>query len=267
MKNIVTASWLKDNLESEDLAILDIRNDYEDYHNQHIKGAQFVSLDEVAAGKLSTHGGRHPLPNLDKFIEDMKDLGVGDGTRVVIYDDGDISRAGRLWWLLKYIGKDEVYVLEGGMDGWVSQRGEISRELPQVNKATNLTKNIRKEMKVDMEYVREIIHKDNVALVDARAYERFIGKVEPLDFKAGHIPGAMNCPWEDLIKDGEILPVERLEEKFRPFKDYDELIVYCGSGITATVLYILMEEVGLEPKMYAGSFSDWISYDDNEILP
>ncbi len=266
LKNIKTYSWLKENLNNDHLVILDVRENIVGYKMGHIKGAQYVSLGEVAAGEVAVHGGRTPLPDLNKFIEDMKKLGISDNTTVVIYDDGALSRAGRLWWILKYIGKEDVFILEGGINKWKDKGGNISREIPPQNTSNLLSKNIKEDMIVDMEYVKGVIDSENIALVDVRAYERYTGKVEPLDIKAGHIPSALNYPWIDLVKDGEILSIAELEEKFKPLEKYDEIIVYCGSGVTATVPYFLMEEIGLRPKMYPGSFSDWISYDENELV-
>lgn len=265
MKNIVNHQWLKDNFNRSDLIILDVRASIEDYKREHIKDAQFVSMEEVAAGKVSTHGGRTPLPDLNLFLENMKSLGMNDDSAVVIYDDGNLSRAGRLWWVLKYIGKEEVFVLKGGIGQWRDNGGETTAEIPEVHKSTALSLKINEEMRVDMAYVREAIKADDIAIVDVRAHERYTGEVEPLDIKAGHIPSAFNYPWTDLVKDGEILSKEELERKFQDLKKYDEVILYCGSGVTATVNYILMDEIGLVPKMYPGSFSDWISYDENEV--
>lgn len=266
MKNIVNSNWLKENISDDNLVILDVRADIKNYENGHIKGAQYVSLENEVAGKVSKHGGRTPLPDLNEFIENMKSLGISDINTVLIYDDGNLQRAGRLWWVLKYIGKKDVFILEGGIDKWINNGGETTTEIPEVNKSDKLSLNINDKIKVDMEYVKDAVNSENIALVDARAYERYTGEVEPLDIKAGHIPSALNYPWMDLVKDGKALPIEELEKKFEPLKKYDEVIVYCGSGVTATVPYILMEEIGMEPRMYLGSFSDWISYDENEVV-
>lgn len=265
MKSIVTCNWLKENIDSDNLVILDVRPNLKDYENAHIKGAQYVSLENVAAGKVSTHGGRTPLPDLNEFVENMRSLGVSDTNQVLIYDDGNLHHAGRLWWVLKYIGKKDVFILEGGIDKWVDSSGEITTEVPLVKKSDSLSLNINEKIRVDMEYVKDATRAENIAIVDARAHERYTGQVEPLDIKAGHIPNALNYPWMDLIKDGEVLAIDELEKKFEPLKKYDEVIVYCGSGVTATVPYLLMEEIGIEAKMYPGSFSDWISYDDNDV--
>ena len=266
MKNIVTSNWLKENIDSDNLVILDVRPNPKDYENEHIKGAQYVSLENVAAGKVSKHGGRTPLPNLNEFVENMKSLGINDTNQVLIYDDGNLSLAGRLWWLLKYIGKKDVFVLEAGIDKWIDNGGETTTDIPTVNKSDNLSLNINEKIRADMEYVKDAIKADNIAIVDARAHERYTGQVEPLDVKAGHIPSALNYQWVDLIKDGKVLSIDELKKKFEPLKKYEEVIVYCGSGVTATVPYLLMDEIGMEAKMYPGSFSDWISYDENEVV-
>lgn len=265
MKNIVNGTWLKEKMVKDNLIILDIRANFDDYKSQHIKGAQHVSMKEVAASEVSEHGGRTPMPDIERFVEDMMNLGISDDSIVLIYDNGNLDRAGRVWWLLKYIGKEDIFVLEGGIDKWIDDGGETTIEIPKANRSNKLSLNINEEIKVDMEYVRDAINSDTSAIVDARAYKRYTGEVEPLDKKAGRIPSALSYPWTDLIKDGEIISKEELKENFEDLKKYDEVIVYCGSGVTATVDYLLMEEVGLEPKLYLGSFSDWISYDENEI--
>lgn len=273
MKNFVSVDWLKENFARDDLIIFDARAGLLDpeegirlYKEGHIKGAIFVSLEEVMTGELSKHGGRHPLPDLEKFREDMMERGLKDQSQVVIYDDGQLSMAGRLWWLLKYIGKEKVYILEGGYKKWLENKGNLSKDFPNPEKSESLSVNINHEMKVNMPYVRKAIDKESVAIVDARAHERYTGQVEPMDIKAGHIPSALNYPWTSLVIDGEITSKDKIKDYFKDLEEYEEIIVHCGSGVTATVDYIFMEEVGLKPKLYAGSFSDWISYDENEII-
>lgn len=273
MKNFVSVDWLKENFHMEDLIIFDARAGLLDpeegirlYKEGHIEGAIFVSLEEVMTGKISRHGGRHPLPDLEKFRNDMMERGLNDQSQVVIYDDGQLSMAGRLWWLLKYIGKEEVYILEGGYKKWLENDGKTSKDFPTLNRSRSLSININHKIKVDMPDVRNAIDKKSIAIVDARAHERYTGQVEPMDIKAGHIPSALNYPWTSLVIDGEIRSIDKIRDYFKDLEEYEEIIVHCGSGVTATVDYILMEEIGLSPKLYAGSFSDWISYDENEII-
>lgn len=273
MKNFVDYKWLKNNMDNEDLILLDARAGLTDpeeginaYKKEHIQGAQFVSLEEVMTGELSRHGGRHPLPDIKSFTEDMKELGMEDDSIVVIYDDGRLAMAGRLWWLLRYFNKDRVFILEGGFKKWKEKSGATSKDLPQVDKSSSLNLSINKDMEINMDYVRDRIDREDTAIVDARAYERYSGKVEPMDKIPGHIPSAVNQPWMDLVKDGEIPSKEELKERFKDLEDKDEIIVHCGSGITGTVNLLLMEEVGLNPKLYPGGYSDWISYEENEIV-
>lgn len=182
----------------------------------------------------------------------------------MIYDDGSLSFAGRLWWLLKYIGKEDVFVLEGGYNDWVRKGGEISVASPLVEKAEDLDLNIQKNIIADMNLVKSTIDKNNVAIIDSRNHERYTGEVEPLDKKAGRIPSAINYPFGELIEE-DFPTVEEIKDHFKELENYDDLILYCGSGISATVNYLFIEEAGLEPKLYPGSFSDWISYEENEI--
>lgn len=272
MKNFVDNIWLEDKLYGSDIVILDARGELDDpnageilFDSGHIPNAQYVSMEEVMSGEKGEHGGRHPLPDIDKFVEDMKGFGVDDDSTVVIYDDGDLTFAGRLLWLLRYIGKDNVFVLKGGYPEWVSSGGEITDSTPSVRKSENLSVNINEDIKRDMDYVRDSIGKDGVVLVDSRSKERFTGENEPKDSKAGRIPSAVNYPQGKLLEMEDFPSEESLKEFYKDLKDSDEIIVYCGSGISATVNYMFMEEAGFEPKLYPGSFSDWISYEENEV--
>lgn len=273
MKNFVDYKWLKDNLDNEKLLVFDARAGLSNvleginaYNQGHIKNAQFVSLEEVMTGKKSTHGGRHPLPHIDKFTEDMKKFGMEDDSIVVIYDDGNLAMAGRLWWILKYFGKKDIFVLEGGIKKWIDMGESITTEIPKINRSKTLSLKKNDGIKVDMDYVKNSIFRDNTAIIDARAHERYTGKTEPLDRIAGHIPSALNYPWTELVKDGQIKSINKLKETFSDLEKYDEIIVHCGSGITATVNILLMEEIGLSPKLYPGGYSDWVSYEDNEVV-
>ena len=273
MKNIVSREWLIKNMFNDNLIILDAcaqLNDpdagFRQYKEGHIRGARFVSLEKTMTGKISTHGGRHPLPDMEDFIEDMKKLGVQDDSIVVIYDNGDLSMAGRLWWLLRYSGKKDVFILEGGIKGWVDEELEITTELPQVKTSNMLTLNIDDSMEVDIEYVKEAINSEKIAIIDSRESGRYSGDFEPIDRIPGHIPSALNYPWMNVAIDGKIKNIEELKEYFSPLQKYEELIVHCGSGITGTVNILFMEEVGLKPKLYVGGYSDWVSYKDNIVV-
>lgn len=273
MKNFVSRQWLRDNLSRDNLVILDTRAELadpkyglEEYKKSHIKGAQFVSLEETLTGELDIHGGRHPMPDMQVFIEDMKKLGVNDESTIVIYDNGELAMAGRLWYLFKYIGKENVYILEGGFKEWKDNNLEIVAEIKKIEESGRLSINTNKSIIVDMEEVRQAIKSDKIAIVDARAYERYAGEVEPLDRVAGHIPKAINFPWMDLVEDGKLIDIEKIKKRFKTLNNYDTIITHCGSGITGTVNFLAMDEIGLNPKLYAGGYSDWISYSENKII-
>ncbi len=273
MKNIVSQEWLITNMNREDLIIFDVREssdktspDFLEYKKNHIKGAHFISLEDALADKPGVHGGRHPLPNINRFAEHMKSLGVNNDSIIVIYDDGSLAKAGRLWWMLKYIGKKDIFILEGGLNHWIQNNLELTDKIITPTPSNDLDVNIDNSIKVEMEHVKSATNSDNIAIVDSRSPERYAGEVEPLDKIAGHIPNALNYPWTNLVKDGNIMSIQKLKDYFESLNKYNEIIVHCGSGITGTVNFLFMEEIGLKPKLYVGSYSDWISYDDNIII-
>ncbi|NLY09830.1 MAG: sulfurtransferase [Tissierellia bacterium] len=261
MKNFVTVNWLKDNLNK--VILLDVREEYE---KGHIPGAISLELESKLTVAIEKHGGRHPMPTPEEFEKTLQKAGLSLDDNIVCYDSGELAYAGRLWWMLKFMGFTSVKVLEGGYPKWIEAGGESSTEevLPIPN--PDLKVNVLEDIALSMEHVRDnIIYNPDVALVDSRAAERYRGEIEPLDFKAGHIPSAYNYPYETMIAEGEIPSEEKLREWYKDLFDYKDVVVYCGSGITATVNILLMEEAGLKPKLYCGSFSDWITYPENEI--
>ena len=272
MKNIISQEWLLENMLNEDMIILDARAGLADpeagrvaYEEGHIKGAQFVSMEEVMTGQGNKHEGRHPLPSLDKFVEDMKAFGVGDSSTLVIYDDGDLAMAGRLWWLLRYIGKEKVYLLEGGINKWKANGLELTKEVEKPKRSKSLTLKVDQSIIANIDDVKRAIKDDSVAIVDSRSYVRYSGQEEPLDRIPGHIPSALNFPWTDVVVNATIMDLDKLEAHYEELKKYDEIIVHCGSGITGTVNFLLMEELGIRSKLFPGGYSEWVSYLDNPV--
>ena len=272
MKNFKSTEWLRENIDREDLVVLDARAElsddkagYEQYKAGHIKGAHYVSLEDVLTGEIREHGGRHPLPDLDDFIQNMMSIGVEDSSTVIIYDNGDLAMAGRLWWLLKYIGLDQVYILEGGYRAWVDSNNEVTKVLPKRVEASKLSLNIQDHMLAEIDEVKEAKDNKDIAIIDSRAFERYSGEVEPLDKIPGHIPSAINYPWLDLAGENK-KDIEELKEYFKDLDEFKELIVHCGSGVTGTVNILFMEEIALKAKLYAGGYSDWVSYKGNEVI-
>ena len=273
MKNFVTTDWLKDNLKSENLVIFDVRyelgnEDYgqEEYDKGHIEGAVFVPMEDILTGEVKAHGGRHPLPDLNDFASNMERLGVDDGKTVVVYDDGELAMAGRLWWMLKYIGKTEVFILKGGIKEWKEKGYGVSIDRVKPVRGKVLTTSIDAEMIADVEDVRKAIARDDQVIVDSRTPDRYRGEIEPIDRIPGHIPSAVNYPWTELVEELGDIDHERLAAHYSGLGGYDRILVHCGSGITGTVNIMFMDEVGIEPVLYLGGYSDWISYEENEIV-
>lgn len=276
MTNLVNAKWLKENLNNENLVIVDCRFDLMDkeygkksYEKNHIKGAVRIDLETELSSKVQEHGGRHPLPTVNELKNTFENLGINNDSVVVCYDDGDLAGPSRLWWTLKYLGHDKVYVLDGGINEFIEIGGDTNNEAPTVSKNGEFVVNVNDSMRVDMNYVKERLYKDRVAIIDSREHKRYLGEFEPVDRKAGHIPSAMNYFWMDILeKTGDkinIKSVEDLKKHFEKLNNFDEVIVYCGSGITACPNSLALSENGIKHKVYSGSFSDWVSYDDNDV--
>jgi len=272
MKNIVKVNWLKEHNEDENLIIIDCRFSLQDpsygdkaYEEAHIPNAIMVNLDRDLAGEKGEHDGRHPLPNMYEFATAMENLGISNSTTVLIYDDGDLAAPSRLWWMLKYIGIDKVYLLEGGLKQWILEGGEISKTPYNGRGKGKIVVKLLENMKCSMNAVKESMSDSNTIIIDSRAKERYLGLMEPIDKKAGHIPGAKNYDWTQNFKEGKVLSINELEERFKAIKDYKNIIVHCGSGVTGCANVLILDEIGIPSKLYVGSWSDWSSYEDNPV--
>ncbi|QRG70549.1 sulfurtransferase [Brevibacillus choshinensis] len=266
MQALVTPQWLHDHLHDDNLVIVDCRFNLsiaeagaEGYEQDHIPGALYFHLNRDLSGTKGEHGGRHPLPEPDAFAALLSQAGIDEHTTVIAYDDQEMSMAGRLWWLLRYFGHDKTAVLNGGYAAWKRAGYEVTAEVRTPMPRT-FTPRVRPEMLASNQAVQE--RSPETALLDSRAGERYRGEMEPLDPKAGHIPGARHFFYKDnLDADLTMLPVERLQERIAPFADQD-IIVYCGSGVTACTNLLALHAAGrTDAKLYAGSWSDWSSYD------
>ena len=275
MSNMVNANWLKENLNNDKLVIVDCRFSLMDkeygkrsYEESHIEGAVRVDIETELSAPVKEHGGRHPLPSTEELKNTFENIGISNDSIVIAYDEGDLAGPARLWWILKYLGHNEVYVLNGGIKAFEEIGGKTTNKTTPVKKG-NFEVNIRENMRVNMEYVRERLHKENTVIVDCRENGRYNGEFEPVDKKAGHIPSAQNYFWMNILnKEQEKLSMkneEELKELFAKLNIYDEVIIYCGSGITASPVSLALTEANIEHKLYSGSFSDWISYEENKV--
>lgn len=214
----------------------------------HIPGAQYVDLNRDLSGPKGPGLGRHPIPSREALRETFSRLGVGPGVKVLAYDDADHAGAARLWMLLKWMGHDSVWVLDGGFQRWKEQGRAVA--------AGSGSAPVRAEFKEAKPLV-ELVGRGELGarLVDVRAPERFRGEVEPIDSKAGHIPGAENLFYQSLLKDGAFLPAQRLRGRLPK----ERTVYYCGSGVTSAVALLAADEVGYPAAVYPGSWSEWIT--------
>lgn len=269
MTFIVSANWVKEN----DAVIVDVRFQLQDaeygykvYKEGHIPGAFYLDLNKDLSGEPGVHGGNHPLPNVETFANKLGDIGIDQQTPVVFYDEENDMYAGRAWWLLHYLGHEAVYVLDGGLAAWEAAGYELTREIPQANKTTFIP-NVLPEATATMEEVKASIDNPKTIVIDSRARQRFTGEVEPMYHKRGHIPGAKNYFFKGVLDDqGKYKATDKLVEHFAELDKKAEIIVSCGSGVSACPNVIGLKTAGFENvKLYVGSFSDWISYDENEL--
>ena len=268
---IVTASWLQEQLEqtSEDLVIIDCRFSLADpnlgsqqYQTSHIPGAYYLDLNQDLSSPVQKHGGRHPLPNPEQLAEKLAAIGITLGeTLVIAYDDSRLAFAARLWWLLHYLGHDRIALLDGGFSGWQNQGYPVSTTPPQP-KLGEFIPQLRPDMLVDIQQVKDRQNQPQVALIDSREPERYRGEKEPIDPIAGCIPGAINYPWQEATNpQGYLQPPSLHQERWEKLRETTEIMVYCGSGVTACVNLLSLEIAGIKTgKLYAGSWSDWCSY-------
>lgn len=274
MKYVLDKEWVLKILGENNTRIVDCRFSLAnpekgklDYQEGHLPNAVFFDLEKDFSGPVGVHGGRHPLPNMDEFISKLEENGIDENTVVVAYDNGEGAFASRFWWLLHYLGHEKVFVLDGGFNGWAEANFPVTAEIPSFDK-TKFNVNINAEWMATTEDVKEIVKNKskNIILIDSREEKRYLGIEEPIDKKAGHIPGAINKPWMEGLSGGQYKPVEEQKRRFSEIDSEKQLIVYCGSGVTAVPNFLALKEAGFEKvKLYVGSFSDWITYAENEI--
>ncbi|WP_188456044.1 sulfurtransferase [Virgibacillus oceani] len=275
MSHLVSVKWLAERLKKnpETAVVIDVRFSLTDaeagkkaYEKGHIPGAMYLNLNKDLSSPVQEHGGNHPLPDVDDFSTKLGEIGVDRETTVVIYDQHNDMFAARLWWLLQYMGHEKAYVLDGGLDEW-SKRGHVITNKIQVPSMKQFKPSPNEDMVIDIDGVKEKIGDSTSILIDSRAKDRYLGKTEPLYKKAGHIPGAKNFFWKDVLAaDGFWKTDDELQTHFEKLPKENEIIVSCGSGVSACPNVLALKLAGYENvKLYPGSFSDWISYQENEV--
>jgi thiosulfate/3-mercaptopyruvate sulfurtransferase len=238
----------------------------------HITGAIRADLDRhLSAAKTATDaasGGRHPLPSRETFAAWLRSVGFDSGMQAVVYDRQGANYCGRLWWMLKWLGHEAVAVLDGGLPAWQAQGGSThSGKEPAVSipeQASPFKPAPALAPLLDASQVAQQLGRPVQAVLDARGAPRFRGEVEPLDPVAGHIPGALNRPFNlNFDADGRFKPAEVLRAEFQALlggRNPATVVHHCGSGVSAVPNIIAMEVAGLgRTALYAGSWSDWCS--------
>lgn len=274
MNFIVHKEWLLKNLNQGDVRVIDCRFALanpelgkQEYDQHHIPGAVYFDLEKDLSAQVGVHGGRHPMPDINVLKEKLEIAGIDQDTTIVAYDNGEGAYAARFWWMLSYLGHKKVYVLDGGYKNWLKANYPTTADVPIFDKS-HFQVDLQHHLLADVVQVREVVSAKhpNVVLIDSRENKRYLGIEEPIDRKKGHIPGAINKPWMEGLHDGLYRSIEDQKERFSDIDSKKELIVYCGSGVTAVPNFLALKEAGFEHvKLYLGSFSDWISYEDNEI--
>lgn len=221
----------------------------------HIPGAVHLDLDKDLAGAPGNRG-RHPLPDPDQLATRLGELGAPDSSRIVVYDDVGGAMAARAWWCIRWLGHDNVALLNGGLKAWLDahpdtlETGDHTLEPATFSRRDSLTRTI------DADAL--LASRNRISLVDARTQERFDGQVEPIDPVAGHIPGAVCLPFQgNLTDDGRFKTSAELADRFADLPD--PVIAYCGSGVTAAHNLLALRLAGREEGiLYPGSWSEWL---------
>lgn len=273
MTYLVTVEQLIQLQQETDVVLIDVRSHLqqpqtgkEKYDKGHLPGAFFLDMEEDLSGKVAKHGGNHPLPDVEKLAIILGSLGVYPTSTVVVYDDSNGMFAARALWLLQFVGHPSTMILEGGYQAWMDAGHDVTTAILK-RTPTTFIPHVATDEVVSMEEVKNRPKQTSV-LIDSRAYARYIGESEPLYKKAGHIPGAKHYFWQDVLDESKRWKeAAELKTHFQALKNADEIIVSCGSGISACPNVIALKMAGFtNVKLYPGSYSDWISYEENDVV-
>ena len=266
-KNIVSTDWLEQHLEAPDIRIIDSswyfpqekRNAEQEFLECHIPGASFFDIDKI---KDNDSDLPHMLPPSEMFNSTVRKLGIGDGHKVVIYDGLGMRSAARLWWMFKVFGYSDVVVLDGGFPKWVKENRSTTADLTE-KEIRHLTIYEDKSIVADRDDVLRATKLNHCSIIDARSEGRFMGTApEPRSgLRSGSIENSINVPYETLLNEDFTFKSKReiidiFSEKGVVFNNY--IITTCGSGVTAAVLYLALDEIGCSKiSLYDGSWAEW----------
>jgi len=272
---LVSTEWLGNHLNAPDIRILDAswylpadgRDVKAEYAATHIPGARFFDIDEISDTQSDLP---HMAPSVEKFVSRMRAMGIGDGHRVVVYDSDGIFSAARVWWLFNHFGKTDVSVLDGGLKKWLAE-GRTAADMPPMLRDRHFTARRDAALVRDVTQVAASAKLQDAQIVDARAPARFEGTApEPrAGLRAGHIPGARNVFYRDLLQaDGSMKAAQALAKVFEAAGvDISKpIITSCGSGVTAAVVNLALVVLGqTDHALYDGSWAEWGAYKDLKI--
>ncbi|MDH5229570.1 MAG: sulfurtransferase [Gammaproteobacteria bacterium] len=274
-RTLISVSDLLAHISDENWLIFDCRFDLSNidlgeqaYAENHIPGAYYAHLERDLSGEITGQSGRHPLPEVQAITQFLTQCGLNQLSQVVLYDGGGGVMASRLWWMLNWLGHENVAVLDGGFNAWQQASAPLSQEVP-LAKSGNFQAHVNSELVLTAEQVSQALDQDYM-LIDARAPERYSGEFEPLDKAAGHIPGAVNLPFMgNLSPNGTLQQSADLKTRFDEFlagQSHSKVIHMCGSGVSACHNILAMAHAGLNcAKLYVGSWSDWASKPERPI--
>jgi thiosulfate/3-mercaptopyruvate sulfurtransferase len=272
-QTIVSPLWLKENLAHPEVKIIDCRfrlSDadwgFQEYNQSHIPNSYYLNLNQDLSSPVQNHGGRHPLPDSKLLAAKLAQIGiVKDKTMVVVYDDNRFAFASRVWWLMGYLGHSQVAILDGGWQEWLRLDYPTSNEIPDYPNNGNFIPEIQTDWVVNLEQVKQAQNSSSTIIIDARSSDRYRGEIEPIDPIAGSIPTAKNVFWQDMTHgNGKLKSRTDLESLWFPYQNYSEIIIYCGSGVTACVNIFALTTIDIHQcKLYVGGWSDYCSDPEN----
>ncbi len=269
MSPLIDAQTLITQLNQDDASwiLLDCRFDLANpeagqaaFNAAHVPGARYAHLDRDLSGPVSATSGRHPLPEWTHFAAQLGEWGINPHSTVVVYDDAGGAFAARAWWLLRWAGHQSVFVLDGGLANWVAEGGQLTDTATAPDTLAPYPVTAPAMALHSATQVLANIDSTECVLVDARAPARFKGEHEPIDPVAGHVPGALNRPFNDnLAPSGRFKSSDTLREEWAALLQGKPCIAMCGSGVTACHHLLAMAHAGLTSgALYAGSWSEWI---------
>jgi thiosulfate/3-mercaptopyruvate sulfurtransferase len=274
--SIIEIAELSEIYQNSEVLIFDVSSGKDarsNYEKEHLEGAFFVDINtQLAEIKMDlSKGGRHPLPSIETFAKTLTNLGISKDKHLILYDDKNGSNAAaRFWWMLKSVGHEKIQVLNGGFSEAKKNNFPLSSKVENYKSYPELY-SVEKWFLplIEIDELEKVSQNPSYLIIDVRDQERYEGKHEPVDLKAGHIPGAINIPFtENLDQQGLFLSPSELKTKYERIIgeiNRDNIIIHCGSGVTACHTLLAFDYAGLDiPKLYVGSWSEWSRNKINE---